>query len=54
MPRSHPVERTREHCPYAHLALYDIVLKPLGLIGNPEHGHREGEVQCHLEGQGAG
>ena len=37
---------------YAHLALYDIILKPLGLIGNPEHSHREGEVECHLEGQG--
>lgn len=47
-----PLQRALEHSPCAHLALYDIVLKPLGLIGNPEHSHREGEVECHLKEEG--
>lgn len=46
------LERTHEYAPCAHLTLYDIVFKPSGLIGDPEHSHREGEVECHLEGQG--
>lgn len=48
----HPWNEPLNILVYAHLALYDIILKPLGLIGNPEHSHREGEVECHLEGQG--
>ena len=31
-----------------HLTLDNIVLKPLSLIGDPEHNHGESEVEGHL------